>query len=836
MKQKPNKFVLTSIALAVLTLAGQAHAQATADAARPADAPPSAQDARDKADNKMDQVIVTGSTSLKRTVRESSVAVTIADREDLDRKAPRSMASALELIPGVTVEDSGGEASNNFTVRGLAGGGQNFIQISEDGLPVFYNAGFADQLVKMEVSIDRLEAVRGGTSGILTTNGAGATVNFLTFMAKDEAAGMLRLTGSDYGTKRIDARYGAPLGNGWFAGFGGFMRTSDGVRNPGFTADKGGLFRAYMGRKFSDGEFSVNLKVVNDHNVFLLPTPFQNPSSPQAVPGFNGNYDTMISQDNAIQQGHASNGLKDNDATDGIATKATAIGYAFDKRVADNLTLRAKGRYTDFDNHFNAVFTYDNASLRSAADRLDPTRNSDIKAMLARFPGTTAALRGVASGTIYSGANLATVGGNGLVSDSVSSSQLHAKQVMVNDVSLTWTLPNNSLTAGLLLIHQDSQDSSDGNLQFLGEVRNNPSRLDIVALNSAGQVTGQLTDKGVLGYNPWGVGTSKEQLASDNLYINDEFKFNDRLRLDAGVRLERLKVQNWNPNGKTITVPGALNANGTDADNIMVNNTQSVFDGTYNITSKQHSDQSYTAGGNYLINDNLAAYARYSRSYQAQGGDEPTKITFQELGARYKQRGFQAGLTAFHTIFNNFNYSRRFDNDNEDTKVHGGITVNGLEFDVLWRPVRYAQITATGVYQKSDVKYDNATGPSAAKVDVSTLGGKPERSPEVNATITPSLLLPDNMGEVYLSYHQVGKRFADSGNSIVLPAYHTIDLGGRYQLTPALSFNVSVQNVTNQIGLTEGNPRSSFTELAGNYFFARSILGRNLQASLTASF
>jgi outer membrane receptor protein involved in Fe transport len=833
MNNNRNPFVLTSIAVAVMALAGQAHAQATAAASAAAPAS-SAADSGEV--DKLNQVVVTGSTSLKRTVRESSVAVTVADREDLDRKAPRSMASALELIPGVTVEDSGGEASNNFTVRGLAGGGQNFIQISEDGLPVFYNAGLADQLVKMEVSIDRLEAVRGGTSGILTTNGAGATVNFLTFMAKDEASGLLRLTGSDYGTRRVDLRYGGPLGNGWYAGVGGFMRTSDGVRNPGFTADHGGLLRAYLGRKFSDGEFSVNLKVVNDHNVFYVPTPFQNPSNPQAVPGFDGNYDTMISRDNAIQQGHASGGLKDNDATDGIATRATAIGYAFDKRIGDDLTLRAKGRYTDFDNHFNAIFTYDNASLRSAADRLDPAKNADIKAMLARFPGTTAALRGVASGTVYSGAGLASVGGNGLVSDSVNSAQLHAKQAMVNDVSLTWTLPNNSLTAGLLQIHQDSQDSSDGNLQFLGEVRNNPSRLDIVALGANGQVVGQLTDKGVISYNPWGVGTSKEQLDSSNLYLNDEFKFNDRLRLDAGVRFERLKVRNWNPNGKTITVPGALKADGTDADNIMVNNTQSVFDGSYNITDKQHSDQSYTAGGNYLVSDNLAAYARYSRSYQAQGGDEPTKITFEELGMRYKQRGFSAGLTYFHTIFNNFNYSRRFDGDNEDTKVHGGIRVNGLEYDLQWHPVRWAQVTATGVYQKSSVNYENATGPSAAKVDVSTLGGKPERSPEVNATITPSLLLPDNKGEVYLSFHQVGKRYADSGNSIILPAYHTVDLGGRYQLTASLSLNVSVQNVTNTIGLTEGNPRSSFTELAGNYFYARSILGRNLQASISAAF
>lgn len=836
MKQRTHRLVLSSITLAVLTLAHQAQAQAQTAAAADNGTGTAPAAAGAAGENDLNRVVVVGTTSLKRTERESSVAVTVADREDLDRKAPRSMASALELIPGVIVEDSGGEASNNFTVRGLPGGGQNFIQISEDGLPIFYSAGFADQLVKMELSIDRLEAVRGGTSGILTTNGAGATVNFVTYKAKDDPEGMVRLTGSNYGTKRIDLRYGGAIGNGWYAGVGGFLRTSDGVRNPGFTADKGGLVRAYLGRKFQDGEFSVNLKVVDDHNMFLLPTPFMNPADPTAVPGFDGNFDTMVSRDNAIQQGHASSGLKENDATDGIHTKATSIGYDFNKLVATDLTLRAKGRYTDFDNQFNAVFTYDNASLRSAADRLDPARNADVRAMLARFPGTTAGMRGVASGTIYAGAGLANVGGNGLVADSINSSQLHAKQNMTNDISLTWTRPNNSLTGGLLVIHQDSQDSSDGNLQFLGEVRNQPSRLDIVALGASGQVVGQLTDKGVVGYNPWGVGTSKEQLESTNVYFNDEYKFNDRLRLDAGVRFERLKVNQWLPNGKTITPAGALNADGTDADNIIVNNSQPVWDGTYNTTSKQHSDKSLTAGGNYLINDNLAAYARWSRSYQAQGGDEPTKITFQELGARFMTKGFSASATFFHTIFNNFNYSRRFDNDNDDTKVHGGIKVNGLEFDMRWRPLRFAELSAQGVYQDATVHYDNVTGPSASKVDLATLGGKPERSPKVNFTLTPSFLLPDRKGEIYVSYHRMGKRFADSGNTIVLPGYHTVDLGANYNITPTLTVNISAQNLTNTIGLTEGNPRSSFTELAGNYFFARSILGRNVVASLTASF
>ena len=45
-------------------------------------------------------------------------------------------------------------------------------------------------------------------------------------------------------------------------------------------------------------------------------------------------------------------------------------------------------------------------------------------------------------------------------------------------------------------------------------------------------------------------------------------------------------------------------------------------------------------------------------------------------------------------------------------------------------------------------------------------------------------------------------------------------------------------NLTNTVGLTEGNPRGSATggfseNVGGNYFFARPILGRNIVVSLT---
>ncbi len=133
------------------------------------------------------------------------------------------------------------------------------------------------------------------------------------------------------------------------------------------------------------------------------------------------------------------------------------------------------------------------------------------------------------------------------------------------------------------------------------------------------------------------------------------------------------------------------------------------------------------------------------------------------------------------------------------------------------------------------------TGPSATTaVSGATAfdGNRPERTPNLNYTISPTYYLPNGLGELSVSYHRIGARFADPGNTVVLPAYSTWNLSGRYAITPTVSVIASVQNLTNTVGLTEGNPRSGFSENPGvpNFFFARPILGRNLNVSLTMAF
>ena len=54
---------------------------------------------------------------------------------------------------------------------------------------------------------------------------------------------------------------------------------------------------------------------------------------------------------------------------------------------------------------------------------------------------------------------------------------------------------------------------------------------------------------------------------------------------------------------------------------------------------------------------------------------------------------------------------------------------------------------------------------------------------------------------------------------------------------PDLQLSVSVDNVNDALGLTEGNPRQGFTQaVVGGNFYGRGIVGTNGQVSLTYKF
>lgn len=846
---------------------------------RPGETPPQ------QMNDELEAIVVTGTRTRGQRVLTSSSAVTVATREDLDRKAPRSTAQALELIPGIFVEGSGGEVSNNFSVRGLAGGGQQFEQLQEDGLPVFYINALSDTILKQEVSIDRLEAVRSGSSGILTVNGAGATINFITRKPDfDKSGGTFQLTTSSFATARVDAFMTRPLGENIAISLGGFYRRDDGIRDPGYDANHGFLFRGAIAQRWDGGKLTLSAKVVDDHNTFFVPIPVQGVGNPDSIAGLSATHGLLQSRDFSRVRVRTTPttgaSFKDIDLEDAVHTRSQSYGYDLTQDFGSELNFFARGRYTNFGADFNSIFSYDNSALQLATERfntnpalgaVNPTTTQTLAAF-APFGATQLGLRYVDTGQIVAGAaNLNAINGNGLIAESVIGNNRAEVREFNSDTGITWQTPTNSLTVGGLFTRSSRYNDAIGAATFITDVQDRARRVDVVALNAAGQAVGSLTENGFLNYGTFGEGPSRAKFTSISAYATDQLTLWDKLRIDGGARYEHFVFNRLGgvTAGRTpIAGAGIFAPDGTlvaDRDNILANNYIAQygggsFTGQFDRQRRVFDKVAWTLGANYLLTDRLAVYGRYATGFQAQEQNEPTDLRFGEAGVRYSSRVLQASITGFYTEFLDYPQSR--DINVTDTvngvpvtvtrqlTANSGIKVYGGEFDVTVRPVEWFRVQATGVIQDSKISIRSLTArqngneialnliPQSLQDQVNGFeGNKPERTPALNVTVTPSVVLPNNLGEIYGSWKRIGKIYADVSNSLELPGYSVFSAGVMLNVAQGITFNASVENIGNAVGLTEGNPRGGFTENTGqNFYFARPINGTNAVASLRFDF
>ena len=53
----------------------------------------------------------------------ASVAITPISEQQLEMRSPRTSDDVLQMVPGIVVEGAAAPVSNNYSVRGLPGGG-----------------------------------------------------------------------------------------------------------------------------------------------------------------------------------------------------------------------------------------------------------------------------------------------------------------------------------------------------------------------------------------------------------------------------------------------------------------------------------------------------------------------------------------------------------------------------------------------------------------------------------------------------------------------------------------------------------------------------------------
>jgi outer membrane receptor protein involved in Fe transport len=354
----------TRIALA----AAVALLQLSAAQAQTADAPATAE-AKSNDGLKLDSVVVTG-TSTKLSKMKQSVSVSSLDSEQIERSGATSAAELLRAIPGVRAESSGGEGNANITVRGvpISAGGARYVQFQEDGLPVLLFGdiafGTADQFVRADYSIDRLEVVRGGSASTLATNSPGGLVNFIS-KTGEESGGAFGLTGGVSPRQfRLDANYGGSLGPKTTFHIGGFERIGEGGRPTGFNAENGGQIRANITQQLDAGYVRLYLKALDDRTPTLLPVPVTVSNGQiNKIDGIDPRTAFFITpsltRDSTLNK---DGGFTTSNAHDGLHAKSTAVGAEASFKLGDGWTVDEKFRKSMNSGRFIGLFPSNNGN------------------------------------------------------------------------------------------------------------------------------------------------------------------------------------------------------------------------------------------------------------------------------------------------------------------------------------------------------------------------------------------------------------------------------------------------------------------------------------------
>jgi hypothetical protein len=172
-----------------------------------------------------------------------------------------------------------------------------------------------------------------------------------------------------------------------------------------------------------------------------------------------------------------------------------------------------------------------------------------------------------------------------------------------------------------------------------------------------------------------------------------------------------------------------------------------------------------------------------------------------------------------------------------------GSDSRGINFIGTITPIQHLNIRVVGDYM--DGKYTHFIGcapytdingnPQCAQITGSPL----QRQPKFQIRVTPSYTIPVPWGDVtaLVTYEHVGQRYEDQTGQQPLGSYYMLGAGLIFNLGNNWQLRASGTNLTNQIGLTEGNARIfGLNAGIGGVILARPIEGREVNVTAQYKF
>ena len=394
------------------------------------------------------------------------------------------------------------------------------------------------------------------------------------------------------------------------------------------------------------------------------------------------------------------------------------------------------------------------------------------------------------------------------------------------------------MTAGYFFMNQNFKQDWHWN-RFLVSTTTDAALIDVAGF----------TDNGILGVNQgfgWN-GTNRNydlEYQARAPFLAGSWALDNGLTLDASVRFDTMKQSGTRTEGAggPFDVDGDGTIDPPEAD-------VSLNTGIGGVANFEVDNTAFSIGANYLLNDSLSFFGRYSEGGSFNGerqlfnaldagggllpGGEATYFdeTKQfEAGLKWSESGdvIPGNLDLYVTYFNAETEEDNF-NITSQTAIGNTYDTQGIEAELIYA---YGGLDVRGFATYTDAEI------TASTTSPANVGNAPRRQADWVFNVTPSYTV-DGLGRIGANLNYTGDSFVDDDNVLVMPGGTIMGVFADWDITDSTTLSLNVNNLFDESLFTEAeNGRVFDTDGDGqnDTIVARSITGRTASATLRFRF
>jgi len=780
---------------------------------------------------------------------QSQNALTIIG--DPSSQAATGIASLISEVPGVFIDGSLGEVYSRVYTRGIAASAEDDIgwyyqSLQEDGLPITtiqYNYFTPDFFFRPDLATQRMEALRGGKSGILFQNAPGGSFNFINQGFSSSTQTTLRstlgLVGESNLYYKLEGMTTVALDEQLSIMLSGMYRYDRGARTTEYPWNKGGQLKGKIHKVISNGSLSFTAKYLNDHVNRYTGMAAQNWSAPEPAFGQSFNYTALMlpALENTIPsaQGY------DFDTADGIHVKDFSMQANIDFDISTWLIdwkLKYSTKSIDWNTSFaNQPLGLDNFLAYFVSGATFPF--GTVTFADARSGETLAVVNNTEALNVFQGgaAAFSYIDGS-LPNDALLGIAPWKKQDQLSEyssqLSVMKIIGDHQLSFGGFYAQSSLDYFTNASFAY-ATYELEPRLLTASVTDFEGNNVAISDQLGMSNYGGLFFESGRFDVSQYALYLNDHYSITPRLTADLGLRFESVSHRG------ALDVPAAVDqAGGLDGD------PSTQYDQSFQAASGVSQDLnflyqylSYSGSLQYALTDQQYVYLRlshgnkapelnnYIQNFSGLPIENPSAvqgITQAELSYKMQTPIIGMTLTGFLSELSNVGVSDfLFDQQTNDifyTPLQTNATrTTGVELSWSAKISDHISFRGSQTFQQSKattftVYQPNGSADTADDSIIDFSGNELAHIPAIMSTIN----IDGRYGPLSysLNWKYMGKRFGNAENSFTLPAYHTFGLNLNYGITTQLKASLMVNNLFNAAGLANFFGPNEFGSSANN--------------------